>query len=416
MKLGRFAAFRRAALRRAPVAHTKFVWQQDVTEVGKLQGPGAAYASLVAAGQLKQDPRQVSAVLELSALFDAVMRRDEALRGLYIHGTVGTGKSMLMDIFHACAVANGVAAERAHFHEFLQSVHKFLHRRKLAGLAGGEEALAALSDEIADRAAVLCFDELAITTIQDCCMLTPLFRRLWDRGVVVIATSNRAPEDLYAGGLNRHLHLPSFLAALHGNCDVLELTGSDHRVLKANAEAAAEPVFRWPLDGDSEAFVRSWFEKCAGVPSAELTSLPIAYGRTIQCEMANGVAKFSFANLCEDQLSVDDFLEITKQVHTLIVADIPRLSVDQHNEARRLTCLIDACYERHTRLIATLAVEPAAVLADLSGLQNLAPEESEVAAQDGDASGFAKIDGEPSGAALAAGRQLAGAFEPPAEP
>merc|ERR1719313_586087 len=265
MKLGRFAAFRRAALRRAPVAHTKFVWQQDVTEVGKLQGPGAAYASLVAAGQLKQDPRQVSAVLELSALFDAVMRRDEALRGLYIHGTVGTGKSMLMDIFHACAVANGVAAERAHFHEFLQSVHKFLHRRKLAGLSGGEEALAALSDELADRASLLCFDELAITTIQDCCMLTPLFKRLWERGVVVVATSNRAPEELYAGGLNRHMHLPSFLRALHGNCDVLQLTGNDYRAAKAAAELTAEPVFRWPLDEGSGTFISKWFEKTAGV-------------------------------------------------------------------------------------------------------------------------------------------------------
>ena len=121
-------------------------------------------------------------------------------------------------------------------------------------------------------------------------------------------------------------------------------------------------MFRWPLDEGSEAFVRGWFEKCAGVPSADFQALPIAYGRTLRCETANGVAKFRFADLCENQLGVDDFLEITSQVHTLIVADIPRLSADEHNEARRLTSLIDACYERHTRLITTLAVEPAQVL------------------------------------------------------
>merc|ERR1719456_2007672 len=136
---------------------------------------------------------------------------------------------MLMDVLHLCAEESRVRTERTHFHEFLQGIHLELHAQRKATGAGGQDAIFAVAEGIAARTDLLCFDELAITTIQDCCLVTPLFKRLWEKGVTTVATSNRKPEDLYQGGLNRHMHLPSFLEALHAKCTVLELGGDDYR-------------------------------------------------------------------------------------------------------------------------------------------------------------------------------------------
>eukprot|EP00931_Biecheleriopsis_adriatica_P049508 TRINITY_DN28641_c0_g1_i1.p1 TRINITY_DN28641_c0_g1~~TRINITY_DN28641_c0_g1_i1.p1 ORF type:complete len:585 (-),score=118.11 TRINITY_DN28641_c0_g1_i1:41-1795(-) len=352
----------------------KFHVEQDCSAVAQSKGPLALYEALIERGQLRDDPEQRRVLEILTAIYFGVSRR--TARGLYLHGSVGCGKSMSMDLFFTSLQGHrNLRVQRKHFHEFLYDIQRLLHEIKKEdekGLATGLGVERA-GERIADGVDVLCFDEFAVTTIQDCCILLPLFNALFRRGVTVIATSNRAPEDLYTDGLNRHVYLPPFLDLLHANCKVLHMQSrTDYRSLHYENSPDAG-VFCWPSD---RRFVDNWLETLTGSAAADAGPgrAEVAYGRYLnvpQVSNCGSMARFSFEDLCNQHLAADDYNAICTRFHTILVDDVPCLSVDQHNEARRLTLLIDCCYEHHTRLICSMAGPPEAVLGNLAELKDI---------------------------------------------
>lgn len=402
-------------------------------------GPLKLRDFLVEAGRLKVDTAQDKALDRLVSLFTSLeCGRDGTVRGLYLYGRVGTGKTMLLDVFLA-SVREGhpkLRLHRTHLHEFMRAVHGELNRLKMLRFMGEEEdigndepasssyatgsenffkvlpkrwwllgeqddygrrrtgmaaacvhasrngqsptSVERLGRAIAREVDVLCFDEVAITTIQDCVVLGPLLRILCERGVVLVATSNRAPEDLYAEGLNRHVHLPPLISAINGNCDVHHLRSEvDHRVRIASAEGANMPgVFFWRSAGDApegRAFLESWWERETGtcMSFAELLPTAIGYGRSLHALQSpcRNCGCFTFEELCSTPLSSDDFAALCKTFRVLLISGVPRLRGEQHSEAQRWIWLLDNCYEHHTRLVLTsIAASPA----DLVDLQSVA--------------------------------------------
>mmetsp|Transcript_121772 Transcript_121772/g.279040 ORF Transcript_121772/g.279040 Transcript_121772/m.279040 type:complete len:426 (-) Transcript_121772:287-1564(-) len=275
---------------------------------------------------------------------------------------------MMMDLFYMCAAKHVTRCSRFHFHEFMYMVHKMMHEAKSQP---GRRPVDVVCERIAQEVGtLLCFDEFAITTIQDCCLLAPLFDTLWQNGVTTISTSNRAPENLYQDGLNRHLYLPAFLEVLDANCKVVHLpVATDYRAEHvARSGLAADPVFS--EGGDSE-FASQWWQRVTGGSPIRREVFVGGYGRELEVTAANGVARTSFAEMCAQPRSVDDYLALCKQYHTLIVDDIPVLQVDDHNEARRFTNLVDAAYESHTRLIASFQGTVSQVLESISPLRDV---------------------------------------------
>eukprot|EP00403_Amphidinium_massartii_P005933 CAMPEP_0178371114 /NCGR_PEP_ID=MMETSP0689_2-20121128/657_1 /TAXON_ID=160604 /ORGANISM="Amphidinium massartii, Strain CS-259" /LENGTH=636 /DNA_ID=CAMNT_0019990969 /DNA_START=73 /DNA_END=1981 /DNA_ORIENTATION=+ len=346
----------------------KFALEQAFVEAGTSSGPLAIYEGLVSSGELQRDPHQQRLMEIFNAMFHGLKRNDA--RGLYIYGSVGCGKTMAMDLFLSSLKASTL---REALPEFLNSVQLQLHRFRQESLKSGEgrSPVERVAHSIADRLDVLCFDEFAITTIQDCVLLLPLFSILFQRRVAVVATSNRAPEDLYTDGLNRHLYLPPFLEALRGNCKVHHLQiGTDYRRVR-HSESADAGVFCAP---HSREFIDRWMEGVTAPFGSAPGSLEVSFGRSIavpQLSRCGRIARFAFDDLCRRHVSADDFMWICRQVHTLLLDDVPQLRVDDHNEARRFTLLIDHCYEQHVRLIAGMAGSPEEILGGLSELRNM---------------------------------------------
>lgn len=306
----------------------------------------------------------------LNAVFYGAPKRSS--KGLYVYGSVGCGKTMTMDLFYTAVKAvPGLRVHRKHFHDWLHDVQIQLHRLKLEGGAKDGQPIEIVGARLAEKVDVLCFDEFAITTIQDCVLVTPLFSALFRNGVTVVATSNRAPEDLYSDGLNRHLYLPPFLDSLHAHCKVHRLmSATDYRSVHYENSADAG-VFCWPPDA---AFVDRWFHDVTGGHGGSQSHVAVSFGRSIsvpQLSDCGKVARFSFEELCKAHLSADDFLSLSRQFHTIMVDDVPCLSVDDHNEARRFTTLIDSCYENNVRLICSMAASPEKLLGGLTELRDM---------------------------------------------
>ncbi|CAE8620614.1 unnamed protein product [Polarella glacialis] len=349
----------------------KFEFSAEAASSARGQGPLALFSRLVELGQLQDDSEQRRVLEYLNAVFFGASKR--TARGLYLYGSVGCGKTMSMDLFYSAVKdLSGLRVVRKHFHDFLHDVQLDLHRLKRDKDCPSHalHPVERVGARIADSTDVLCFDEFAITTIQDCVLLMPLFSALFRRGVTVVATSNRAPEDLYSDGLNRHVYMPPFLDTLAQYCKVLELKSStDYRMVHYENSADAG-VFCWP---PSRSFVDKWFEATGG-QGVLGARVDIAYGRSLdvpQLSSCGRVARFSFEDLCRKELSADDYLTISRQFHTILLDDVPCLSVDEHNEARRFTTLIDSCYEHHVKLICSMACPPDELLAGLVGLRDL---------------------------------------------
>jgi cell division protein ZapE len=332
------------------------------------------YAQLVASGQLRPDPEQAAAARRLDQLQQALEHPAPAVglvsrlfarknapppRGVYLWGSVGRGKSMLMDLFHDnLAIA---ARRRAHFHEFMLDVHARLHeeRKKESG-----DPIAPVAAAIAADARVLAFDEMVVNNSADAMIMSRLFTALIERhGVVIVTTSNRAPQDLYKDGLNREHFLP-FIALIKERLDVLGLNGpTDYRMDRMQGVG----TWHTPLGDASTAQVREAFfrltdfspEDSANVPSGELD---LGGGRTLFVPKSlKGVAVFSFKRLCMEARGASDYLAIARKYHTVIVVGIPVLGPERRNETMRFITLIDALYERKVKLIATAAAEPGAL-------------------------------------------------------
>ncbi len=281
-------------------------------------------------------------------------KRKEAPKGIYIHGGVGRGKTMLMDLFYKSVPAD-LKKRRVHFHEFMIEVHDYIHtRREDEGFDEGiDGVLPSLASRIAERAKILCFDEFHVTDVADAMILGRLFTALFERGVIIVATSNWPPDKLYEGGLQRDRFLP-FIALLKSKMDIVHLDSpNDYRTMFLQSEGS----YFWPLGENSSVRVKELFARLTdNIPPHEET-LKVK-GRDIPVITAKGVAWFTFSQLCEQPHGAEDYLKIAQTYHTMFLENVPKLNYDRRNEAKRLMTLIDALYESGTRLIVTADAPP----------------------------------------------------------
>ena len=354
-------------------------------------GPLFAYRILRKSGEVKHDPAQLLALEKLQTLhhqlkthepdykgqggiaarfgFGKKNRRNlsQVPNGLYLYGDVGRGKSLLMDLFIQTAPVE--RKRRVHFHAFMQEIHSQLHQWRQqtkaqtgAALPFGDsrkhsDPIPDLADHVADTAWLLCFDEFHVTNIADAMILGRLFEALFERGVVVVATSNWPPDDLYKDGLQHDRFLP-FIALIKQKMDIHQLTGqADHRL----GRPAGLPVWYTPLGEKSEEQMRLAFQHLAGGSRGEPTQITIQ-GRQIAIpSAASGICWFHFHDLCSAALGAVDYLTIAEQFETVLLSGIPRLTPDQCNEARRFMILIDTLYEQRRALVCSAAAAPHAL-------------------------------------------------------
>ncbi|MDX2275183.1 MAG: cell division protein ZapE [Hyphomonadaceae bacterium] len=325
-----------------------------------MTSPLAAYQRRLAAGEIAADPAQQNAAHRLEELAaelknwspDAWFGRKPAPKGLYIWGPVGRGKSMLMDLFFEEAPVK--QKRRVHFHEFMLERHAFLSAARARGV-GAEQLMAQAAKQVASQARLLCFDELQVTDIADAMIVGRLFERLFAEEVVVVATSNRAPDELYRNGLNRQLFLP-FIALIKEKLDQIELAGPrDYRL----EQLMAAPTYYAPLGpAADEAMDGAWSRLTLGAAPHAVT-LDVN-GRVLKVErQAAGVARLSFEELCARPLGAADYIEIAERFHTVLLEHIPKLTPSMREEAARFRTLIDALYEAKVKLIASADAEPA---------------------------------------------------------
>ncbi|MFC4170814.1 cell division protein ZapE [Microvirga sp. GCM10011540] len=331
----------------------------------------ARYEALVAAEAIERDPAQVALLRHFEALAQSLegmrlARKPSALgrlfgkrsppppRGLYVWGSVGRGKTMLMDLFFEALPVR--RKRRVHFHAFMADVHERIHlwRQKLkSGEVRGDDPIGPVAEVLANEAWVLCFDEFTVTDIADAMILGRLFTALFAHGVVVVATSNVEPDRLYEGGLNRTLFLP-FIALLKERMEIVRLDArTDFRLEKL----AGSPVYYTPADARSHEALTLAFRRLTGRPQGEPVTLTVK-GHPVEVpQAAGGVARFGFADLCSKPLGAADYLTIANEFHTVILEDIPRMGLERRNEAKRFITLIDALYDAHVKLLASAEAE-----------------------------------------------------------
>ena len=346
----------------------------DTHTTGK--GPAANLAARRAAGQVRSDGVQERIVARLQEVHDQLAaasvrparpgllarlgfgRREEqaAPRGLYIWGPVGRGKSMLMDLFFVDAPT--ARKRRVHFHEFMLEVHARLHRRReelaAAGAPAESDTIVPVARDIAAETKLLCFDEFQVTNIADAMILGRLFETLFDEGVTVIATSNRAPDDLYKNGLQRDRFLP-FIELVKRRLDNLELGGGHDyrldRLRKLN-------VYLTPLGAWATAKLDESFRALTGGADGEPRVLR-TQGRDVDVpRAAPGVAMAHYLDWCARPMGAADFLCIAEHFHTVLLAEIPRMGPDSRDKAARFVTMIDAFYEKKVKFICSAAAAP----------------------------------------------------------
>jgi len=345
--------------------------QPSEPTAGAPEGPLAAYRALRRDGNLRHDAGQLLAAEKLQSLHNALRgyrpagsggwkarlglgrRKAEPPQGLYVFGSVGTGKSMLMDLFFKTAPVE--MKRRVHFHAFMQEVQERLHAwRQDPANKGKADPLPVIAGELAEEAWLLCFDEFHVVNIADAMILARLFETLFATGVVVVATSNWPPDRLYEGGLQREQFLP-FIALVKERLDVLELdSGVDYRQQRIKDITA----YHAPLGPRAEAALDKAFAELTEGLAPRPDSV-VYKGREIPVPLtAGGVARFSFAELCETPLGPGDYLAIAGLYHTVVLSGVPSLTAEKRNEARRFMTLIDALYEHRVKLVVSAAAPP----------------------------------------------------------
>ncbi|CAE7335280.1 Afg1l [Symbiodinium natans] len=271
--------------------------------------------------------------------------------GCYLFGTVGTGKSTVMDLF-CLTTLQGWRVRRQHFHEFALWLHQHLHRLRSTA-EPQRHILERVADEVAEGIDLLCLDELAVTNVADAAVLTELLQLLAVRHVAVVCTTNRPPEDLYKDGLHRERYLPALVSHIRDNLLVQGVTGRDYRAAMHRAEFAISEA-SGPAVFFEEGEAEEALDQALGTEKPQLApgAIKVSWGRSLPVPgLGDGMAQFHFDDLCRKPLAAEDYLILATKFHTLFVHDVPRLTLEEHNEARRFTNLVDALYEHSVRLI-----------------------------------------------------------------
>ncbi|KAL9326044.1 hypothetical protein ACSQ67_006689 [Phaseolus vulgaris] len=341
-----------------------------VTETSKA-GPLVEYERRIANGELVEgDACQVDTLSELQRLYDDLVESADAcqldrnsekpvrsgwlwsrllshpsyspVKGLYLFGGVGTGKTMLMDLFFEQLPSNW-RKKRIHFHDFMLNVHSMLQKHK-----GLSDPLDRVAGEISDDAILLCLDEFMVTDVADALILNRLFRHLFNKGIILVATSNRAPDNLYEGGLQRDLFLP-FIAALKERCVVHEIGSSvDYRKMTSGEQGF------YLVGRDLSGFLKQKFQQLIGEGTATPQEVELVMGRKLQVPLgANGCAYFPFEELCDRPLGAADYFGLFKKFHTLVLEGIPIFGLHNKAAAHRFVTLVDVIYENKARLLCT---------------------------------------------------------------
>jgi cell division protein ZapE len=347
----------------------------------------AAYDARLAAGEIRPDPAQapgLRALVRVEADLESapangglkgLFRKPAAERGVYLWGPVGRGKSMLMDLFFEAVPVE--KKRRTHFHVFMGEIHRLIgawrtgdaaarktrfgqHAPSFFGSASGrswgsDDPIPPVADVVADGARLLCFDEFQVTDIADAMILGRLFEALFARGVTLVATSNREPDALYKDGINRQLFLP-FIDLLKQRLEVVAVAGGhDYRLDRLRAAGT------WfsPADPDNlQCFDELWRDMLG--PEEETGATVEVLGRKITLPHASGgLVRATFASLCSVALGPNDYVAIAERFHTVFLEDVPKLTANRREEARRFVILIDALYEAHARLIVLAEAQPA---------------------------------------------------------
>lgn len=348
-----------------------------------MKGPLPRYETLVADGVLAPDDAQARAAARLQALSQALTARGAARlpflaarrpppKGVYLWGAVGRGKSLLMDIFFNNT--DIPAKRRVHFHEFMAETHERIaawraadestkRRHRRASKISLDDPMPPVAADIAAEAQLLCFDEFQVSDIADAMILGRLFEALFSEGVVVVATSNRVPDDLYKDGLNRQLFLP-FIEMMKSRLDIYRLDAArDYRLDRLGAA----PVYYAPLGPAADAAMdRAWTTMIAGAREQAETIL-VKGRKVVAPRTARGLARFTFDALCGTALGAADYLAIARRYDALFVDRIPAMTRDRRDEARRFVTLIDTLYETRTKLVCSAGAAPGALYPEGDG-------------------------------------------------
>jgi cell division protein ZapE len=325
--------------------------------VSKPSGPLARWQALVSEGELQDDPdqRRVLGLLDdlyhrMSAARQGLLRRlrkrHQPVEGLYLHGEVGRGKTLLMDLLAASLEEADVAVERLHFHRFMDRIHRQLKERE-----GQRDPLKAIGADIAAQVQLLCFDEFHVSDIGDAMLLGDLLQTLFERGVTLVATSNTPPDELYAEGLQRARFIPA-IEAINEHCDVQALrAGEDYRL----RELSRHPTWLDARDPASADGLKSEFRALATGKVVAKTTIRLR-GRDVPVKRrAGSVIWFDFDSLCRGNRASADYIELSRRFSTLIIEDVPMLDDSDNDAARRFVHLVDECYDRGVKLIISAA-------------------------------------------------------------
>lgn len=343
------------------------------------------YAHLVETGAVTEDPAQRPVVAALDRLIDEIRNKrlqrkssalgwlfarnraaQEPIKGLYVHGSVGRGKTMLMDIFFETIPVR--RKRRIHFNAFMADAQDRIQKQRLArsnGETKEDDPIPPVAKALAEEAWVLCFDEFSVTDIADAMILSRLFSALFENGVVLVATSNVAPDDLYRNGLNRQLFLP-FISLLKSRAEVLTLDSpTDYRMEKLNRM----PVYMTPLSADNQWLMdEAWAAVTKGRPDRR--DAVTVKGREVPVPRASGsAARFDFADLCEKPLAARDYIAIIERYPTIFLDHVPVLAEGKRNEAKRFILLVDTLYDSHARLFLSAEAPPQELYKDKRGTE-----------------------------------------------
>ncbi|WP_416306219.1 cell division protein ZapE [Neptunicella sp. SCSIO 80796] len=326
--------------------------------------PWQKYQQDLKSSDFVHDLAQEQAVMHLQRLYDELLAKrsvkgplqalsrwflshdqQQKLKGLYFWGGVGRGKTYLVDTFFECLPIK--RKMRIHFHRFMHRVHQ-----EMKTLAGQSDPLKIVAQRFADEAKIICFDEFFVSDITDAMILGTLFEELFKHGIVLVATSNIIPDELYRNGLQRARFLPA-IALINQHCEIVNVdSGTDYR-LRTLEQAE---IYHSPLDEQASINLHRYFEQLAPEQGHQNREIEISNRMLPSLRDADGVVMFAFNVLCESARSQTDYMEISRCYHTVLLSAVKQMGRHNEDAARRFIAMVDEFYERNVKLILSAAV------------------------------------------------------------